>query len=460
MALAIAVLFVASAARGDDALEPLDRLVASQRAEGGWTFTAEPGERPQPFTFVVKTAEAWLGAVGLATWDLVVVRSPGTPAAGLVLLEGWRRTGRAAYLDAARRAGDLLLSAELAHGGWSSELPVHGATAPWWFRWTADTRAMLDDDVTPGALRLLLALWSATGDRRYRDGAERALVLLEDAQLPSGAWPLDARPAWLRRLRPGREDQAALNDGATPLATTTLLVAASLLDRPALRDRARRAGDWLVAVQAPAPRAGWAQQYDADERPAPGRQFEPVALASWETRHAIEALLALAATTGDRRYCESALRAARWLDAVRVGPACWARFYDAERGDPVFVDPAGARVRSSAEARGGYGWMGEFGIPSLLARLGLAEEAGPRRVPGDPGGCAEDPRPPRPLAGARAMAAEAAVRLAADEPGAPAPCRITPPPDAAPAPPPASPSAAPRSSRGRPIRSRAARSSG
>jgi len=79
---------VASAAIAAD--EPLDALVAMQRPAGGWTFASRPGTRPEPFTLVVKTAEHTLAPLGLATWDLVVVRSPGTPAAGLALLEGWR----------------------------------------------------------------------------------------------------------------------------------------------------------------------------------------------------------------------------------------------------------------------------------------------------------------------------------------------------------------------------------
>jgi hypothetical protein len=391
----------------------LDVLVATERPAGGWTFASLPGRRPEPFTFVVRTAEQLLAPLGLATWDLVVVRSPGTPAAGLVLLEGWRRTGRDAYLAAARRAGDFLVATQLAPGGWFSELPVHGATTAWWFRLAADTRPMLDDDVTPGAIRFVLELWIATGDARYRASAERGIALLEAAQLSSGGWPLDARPAWLRLVHSHYEDQPTLNDGATSFAITTLVMAASVLGRPELLAAAKRGGDWLVAVQGAPPRAGWAQQYAADGTPASARVFEQPALATWETRHAIDALLVLADATGDRRYCASALAAARWLDAVRVGPACWARYHDLAAGTPVFVEAGGRRVASSVEARPGYSWMGEFGIPRMLARLGLGAGTPPDRLPGDPGHCPEDASPPRPLAGMRATTAEAAVLLGA-----------------------------------------------
>jgi hypothetical protein len=396
--------------------------VATQRPAGGWTFASAPGTRPEAFTQVVRTGESLLAPIGLATWDLVVVRSPGTPAAGLVLLDGYRRRGGATYLDAARRAGDFLVATQLAHGGWFSELPAIGTTTPCWFRAVADTRAMLDDDVTPGAVRFLVALWQATGDVRYRAAAERGIALMEAAQLPFGPWPLDARPAWLRRVRPHYEDQPALNDGATPFAITTFLTVAPALGRSDLVAAARRAGDWLLAVQTAGADVGWAQQYTAGGAPAPARAFELPALASWETRHAIDALVALAGATGDRRYCAGALAAARWLDRVRVGPSCWARFYDVADGSPIFVDAEGRRVRSSTEARPGYSWMGEFGIPATLERLGLAQGTSPRRLPGDPGHCPEDPSPPRPLAGARAVIADAAIALAAAAAQPPNPC--------------------------------------
>ena len=88
----------------------LDRLVALERPGGGWTFAALPHARPVPSTVVVKIAERLASPFGLADWDLVVMRSPGTPAAALALIDGYERSGRAEYLDAAARAGDLLLN--------------------------------------------------------------------------------------------------------------------------------------------------------------------------------------------------------------------------------------------------------------------------------------------------------------------------------------------------------------
>jgi hypothetical protein len=146
-------------------------------------------------------------------------------------------------------------------------MPVEGAQLSAWFPWIA-VRTTLDDDVTPGAVRFLLALWERTGDARYRTAGERGIELLLRAQLPAGGWPHVWRPSWLRAVRASREDHASLNDGLTPIIVETLLAASVTLRRPELVESAGRGGDWLLAVQQPPPRAGWAQQYDEAEHPA------------------------------------------------------------------------------------------------------------------------------------------------------------------------------------------------
>jgi hypothetical protein len=384
-------LIACRAAAGDAGVlrTELDAVVALQLPSGGWTYWSPAGTRPRALTFGLGWAERIAGPLGLATWDTIVVRSPGTPAAGLALVAGHRRTGDARYLAAARRAGDLLLALELPGGGWFSEMPASGGRLAWWFPWVIPGPS-IDDDVTPGAVRFLLALWQATGDARYRAGAERGVEVLRRAQLPDGAWPLCARPAWLRWLRPGYEDQPTLNDAATTATLTTLLVAARALERPALAAAAARAGEWLVRARGAPPRAAWAQQYDAQDRPAGARRFEPPALATWESRHAVDALLALAADSGDGRWCAPVPDAVAWLEHAALRPGCWARLHHPDDGTPVYVDAAGRRVATPEAARPGYSWTGDFGIPWVLARLGRPLPPGVVATPlvdGDPGVC-------------------------------------------------------------------------
>jgi hypothetical protein len=433
VALLLLGWLAAAVARAGDAPDTatftatLDALVADERPQGGWTFApAADGGRPQPFTLVMQVAERVAEPFGLARWDLLVVRSPGTPAAGLLLLAGNRLTGRADYLDAARRAGDLLVAVQLPSGGWFSEMPVEGEHLAAWFPWVA-VRTTLDDDVTPGAVRFLLALWERTGNPRYRDAAQRGIDLLLRAQLPSGAWPHCWRPRWLRAVHASREDHPSLNDGMTPLAIETLLVAAQSLGRPELLAAARRGGEWLLAVQLPPPRAAWAQQYDEGGHPAGMRPFEPPALASWETRHAVDALDALARTTGEARWCRAVRAAAGWLRSSAVAPGCWARFYGLDDGAPIYLDAIGARAATPAAARPGYDWRGDFGVAALLERLGLSQApAPPAPLAGDPGACPGTIDALHVGHGARSVMAEAGMQLAVLEPSGISPCAGTP----------------------------------
>lgn len=382
------------------ASEALDALLACERSEGGWMYACNRSTRVAGFTAVMKRAEHIASAVGLATWDLVALRSPGTPAGGLLLVRAYQRTREDKYLAAARRAGDLLVNLQLSSGGWFSEMPVYGDQPTWWFPWIVPGTT-LDDDVTSGAVRFLLALWEVTNEPQYKEAAERGLDLLRAAQLPSGAWPLTWRPAWRRFLRPSFEDWPSMNDMATVGPIYACLAGARLLSRSDLLEAAKRGGMWLIQAQHPAPNAGWAQQYDQEGHPAPGRRFEPSGLATWESRHALNALQALAEATGDKTFCSPFSAAIDWLTRSALSPGCWARLYSVDTNVPVYMDQQGNFVASAEQAKRPYNWTGDFGVPALLAELGLDLTGEPReaktslpavswRLPGDAGSCPND----------------------------------------------------------------------
>lgn len=429
-ALAVLVSAGTSRAAADGELRrALDDVLACERPDGGWTYTCAPGA-DGAVTKIVLRAQQVASLLGLPLWDLLVVRSPGTPAGGLVLLDGFHRTGDARYLAGARRAGDVLVATQLASGGWSSEVPVHGALLARWFRWLNRWTA-LDDDVTSGAARFLAALWAATGEPAYRASADRAFDLLLAAQLPGGAWPLTWRePRWLRTVSPSFEDLPSTNDAATAGPIVALLDGARLLGRADLRAAARRGGDWLVRVQGRAPQEAWAQQYTDDGAPAPGRRFEPAGYASWETREMLTALLALAGEPDGARFCPAIAAGAAWLERVAIAPGCWARLYEPGSNAPLYVARDGRRVATAAEAKRPYKWTGEYGVPALLATLRRGAPPAernaafpPRRIFGDAGRCPDDPPPtsddtPNP----RARIAHAALLLAAGEPASLDPC--------------------------------------
>src|SRR4029077_16704533 len=124
----------------------------------------------------------------------------------------------------------LLLALQLRSGGWFSEVPVHGTTPTIWFRAIAHW-ATLDDDVTPGVIRFLLALFEQTGDQRYRGAAVRGLELLLAAQLPAAAWPRTARPGWARARAPSFEGRALTNDADAAGPITALIAGTRVLGR-------------------------------------------------------------------------------------------------------------------------------------------------------------------------------------------------------------------------------------
>lgn len=418
----------AKAELAPEARAAIDAMLECERPEGGWMYVCAPNRGSHGVTKIVNLGARVTSALGLPLWDLVVLRSPGTPAAGLLLVEAWRRSGDPRYLEAARRSGDLLLDIQLPGGGWFSEMPVHGRALAFWFKWYVPW-ATLDDDVTTGAVRLLLDLYEATGDPRYLAGADRGLDLLVAAQLPSGAWPLTHRPVWLRTVTPSFEDLPSLNDAATASVIRTLIIGAEVLDRPDLLEAAVRGGDWLLRSRYAAPNAAWAQQYDEAGRAVPGRAFEPVALASWETRHALDALVALSRAVGDDRYCKAIEESVAWLSRSALGPGCWARFVSPETGQPIFLDIDGNPVDHPHQAKRPYRWTGDYGIPALFEELNIDHsmfETTPR-IAGDAGDCPDAPRRKRRRLEARnprARIGEAGSQMGRIRTLPPSPCAI------------------------------------
>ena len=404
----------------------IEAMLECERPAGGWMYVCPPHSGSHGVTKVVNLGARLANALNFEPWEVVVLRSPGTPAAGLFLLEAWEISGEPRYLEAARRSGDLIVELQLPSGGWFSEMPVRGSELAAWFRWYAPW-ATLDDDVTTGATRLLLRLFEVTGDELYRRSAIRALDLLLEAQLPSGAWPLTHRPTWIRAVSPSFEDLPSLNDGATASVIETLILGAEVLDRPDLLAAAVRGGDWLVANRFPSPMPGWAQQYDEAGRPVPGRRFEPVALATWESRHALDALLALERAVGDGRYCEAAQEGLDWLEDAALSPGCWPRFLSLDEGTPIYLDFDGRPVDNPTQAKRPYRWTGDYGIPDLLVRAGrhFPQEMVTPRIPGDAGSCPGTPRRIRSRIESRnprARIGASGTRLAAQRPATGDPC--------------------------------------
>ena len=103
------------------------------------------------------------------------------------LREAHRRRGDPAFLAAIRRAGDFLVAAQLPEPqpGWAQQ--YDGRMQPAWAR-AFEPPAVATRETT-GAIRALLAVGEATGDRRYLEPIPPALAWLERSRIGPERWP-------------------------------------------------------------------------------------------------------------------------------------------------------------------------------------------------------------------------------------------------------------------------------
>jgi hypothetical protein len=99
-----------------------------------------------------------------------------------------------------------------------------------------------------------------------------------------------------------------------------------------------------------------------------GRKFEPPAVASWETRRAIDALLDLYMRTGFERYREAAGRAAAWLQASPLPDGRWARYYEVRTNRPLYMTSDYRLTHDDGDTPRHYSFKGVFDVPRTLER--------------------------------------------------------------------------------------------
>ena len=276
--------------------------------------------------------------------------------------------------------------------------------------------ATLDNKATTREIDYLARAHARTGNPAYLDGARRGVDYLLRAQYANGGWPqyFPDRSSYrhqitlnddamvhaidlLQRIAEGDGDLAAL----TPEFGTRAAAAAS------------RGLDSLLALQVriDGQPTIWAAQYDETAlQPAKARAYELPSLAVAESVGVVRLLMRQ--PRPDARIIASVESAARWLDAHRLhgialrqvdapdeetgkdvlvvdepGASLWARFYDLERQQPMFVDREGQRVAFAQlpnERRTGYGWYGTWPEKLLaqeLPRWRKAHAAAPGATP-------------------------------------------------------------------------------
>ena len=252
--------------------------------------------------------------------------------------------------------------------------------------------ATLDNKATTSEITYLLQAHAGTGDPAYLDGARRGVEYLLRAQYANGGWP---------QYYPDHSSyrhQITLNDDAMVHAITLLQAIADGDDgmealAPEFGTRAaaavQRGLDNLLALQVSIDGTPtiWAAQYDeATLQPAKARAYELPSLAVAESVGVLRLLMRQ--PQPDARTVAAIESAARWLEAHRLpdvalervdapaedtgkdvrivarpGASLWARFYDLERQQPLFVNRDSRPVPFAElpnERRTGYGWYGTW----------------------------------------------------------------------------------------------------
>ncbi len=310
------------------------------------------------------------------------VQPPGTPSIGECFLRAFRISGESFYLEAARKAGLALAWGQSVSGGWDhrADLSHFKVTDPLNSK-RIHNNCTFDDNITQGALTFLIALDDQLDERWLDEAIKLALGHLLESQYPNGAWP-----QWYP-LRGSYHDYYTFNDNAINDCIRVMLLAHGTYHREEYLESARRAGEFIIISQIPAPQAGWAQQYTADLKPAWARAFEPPGVCTLVTSHNIRTLVDLYFYTGERKYLAPVPEALKWLESVKLMENLWARLYEYGTNRPIYGDRDSkihyTYEEISQERKSGYGFRGEFGIAVNTAYYNKATSRGAQEMPAE-----------------------------------------------------------------------------
>lgn len=322
----------------------------------------------------------------------------------------WRQAVRQSYEwhaspEAIRIAGQVLLY-QHDNGGWAKDidmaLPLSDEQRRQVERRKSDLRqSTLDNDATFQQMDFLARVYGATGRERYRQGVERGLDFLIDAQYPNGGWPqFPARDS-------GYYTQITYNDGVMAHALNRLLDIVQQQEpydfvdedrRQAARAALTRGIQCVLNTQirVDGRLTAWCAQHDKDTlQPAQGRSYEHPSISGGESVGVVRFLMRLEDPSAE--IIHAIQSAVAWFEASQLrgirlvtvtgpeypngrdrivvedpdAPALWARFYEIDTNRPIFSGRDGVIKYDLAEIeherRNGYSWLGAYAT-ALLER--------------------------------------------------------------------------------------------
>ncbi len=288
------------------------------------------------------------------------------------------------------------LSFQTPSGGWSKGVSYHrpprklGEAYSPGDKKSRETAATIDNGSTTSEIRFLAEAAIHTSRKDCMAAVQKGLGFLLTSQYPSGGWPQ------FYPLVGGYHDLVTFNDDAMAKVLSLLMCVADArqpftFPDAATRQRASEAFRKGIAclmqsqVTHSGKLTGWCSQYEPRSlKPAKGRAFEPVALASAETSRLMQLLMSVEAS--DAGIATAVNAAGNWLKEVQLhgvliekrmdptapkgwdrfvvknptAPPLWARFYEIETMRPVFGSDDGTLHYALDEIdygrRVGYDW--------------------------------------------------------------------------------------------------------
>ncbi|HEV7280445.1 MAG TPA: polysaccharide lyase [Pirellulaceae bacterium] len=391
---------------GPLAAQRLDREKALEATHRAAKFFYETASEEGGYVWVTSADGKNRQGEGLAYDRRIWIQPPGTPAVGEAFLEAWLATGDPLGKQAALDAANALVKTQLQSGGWhysgsfdpekrkelryrtppqfQGKSKADPAARPGgWETWRNNedkaNKTILDDDTSTAATRFLLRVAKEIpeSDASIREAAVYALASMTNAQHPIGAWShnYDRFPAsppdegrypilqasypenWSRTWTKDFTGGYVINDRTTLNSIRTFLLAYETLGDEAYLETAKRGGDFLIKAQMPEPQPAWCQQYDRRMQPVWDRKFEPPAITGHESQDAIETLLLLYETTGDKRFLAPVPNALAYLKKSELPSGDMARFYELKTNRPLYFDDKYALTYDPSQAPDHYGFV-------------------------------------------------------------------------------------------------------
>lgn len=339
-------------------------------------------------SYLADLSDQW--GEGHITETMNWVQPPGSPSTGMSFVRAWEATGDQLFLDAAKLNAESLVWGQLECGGWTYNIDFSRAGEERYFYrhnvgsddpklTSGQNVGTMDDNVTQAATRLLImvdrALESAgQPDEAIHEAAMAGLEYLLEAQAEGGGWP-QRYPLSGR----GYQDFMTFNDNTIRDCCEVMMLAWREYGEQRFHDSVVACGDFIIRAQLPAPQSSWAQQYDADLKPAWARRFEPPAVCSGESYGVMRLLVEIAAFTGDERYLEPLPAAIEWFESEStvLPNGRRARFYELKTNRPLyFYAETYLLTYDNSNTPDHYGFEGSYYNASFAERLQDIREFG------------------------------------------------------------------------------------